>query len=182
MQPDTFRSKNEYQGQTLHSYTIYCKSHAISQRWFLLQFKSLHTKEFRNTYFSDLSSEFVCLPVCDGVLRYGWRLCLHFQMHFGTPFGTYFAVFRHFLGHSIIFQQITTSNAMTLIFHITVNSIFSCLSLFDAMQIEFAEYNQQDAPFHNLFISVRRSVFFRRVFRPSSGAQNCTYSVRYLSD
>jgi len=46
----------------------------------------------------------------------------------------------------------------------------------------FAEYNQQDATFHNLFISIRRSTCFRRSFRPSSEAQNCTYSVRYLSD
>ena len=46
----------------------------------------------------------------------------------------------------------------------------------------FAEYNQQDATFHNLSISVRRSACFRRFFRPSSGAQNYTYSVRYLSD
>jgi len=46
----------------------------------------------------------------------------------------------------------------------------------------FAEYNQQDAMFHNLFIPVRRSTCFRRVFRPSSGARNCTYSIRYLSD
>ena len=36
--------------------------------------------------------------------------------------------------------------------------------------------------FSNLFISARRSTCFRRFFRPSSGAQNCTYSVRYLSD
>ena len=46
----------------------------------------------------------------------------------------------------------------------------------------FTENNQQDATFHNLFNSVRRSTRFRRFFRPSSGAQNCTYSVRYLSD
>ena len=46
----------------------------------------------------------------------------------------------------------------------------------------FAEYNQQYATFHNLFISVRHSTCFRRFCRPSSGAQNCTYSVRYLSD
>jgi len=46
----------------------------------------------------------------------------------------------------------------------------------------FAAYKQQDATFHNLFISVRCSTCFRRFFRPSSGAQNCTYSVRYLSD
>ena len=45
----------------------------------------------------------------------------------------------------------------------------------------FTEYNQQDATFHNLIISVRRCTCFRWGFRPSSGAQNCTYSVRYLS-
>jgi len=32
--------------------------------------------------------------------------------------------------------------------------------------------NQQDASFPNLFISVRHSTCFRRVFRPLSGAQN----------
>jgi len=36
--------------------------------------------------------------------------------------------------------------------------------------------------FSNLFISVRRRICCRRFFRPSSGAQNCTYSVRHLSD
>jgi len=34
----------------------------------------------------------------------------------------------------------------------------------------FAEYNQQDAKFLNLFISLTCSTCFRRVFRPSSGA------------
>jgi len=47
---------------------------------------------------------------------------------------------------------------------------------------EFAVCNQQDATFHNLFISVRFSTCFRRFFLPSSEAQNCTYSVRYLSE
>jgi hypothetical protein len=46
----------------------------------------------------------------------------------------------------------------------------------------FAEYNQQDANFLNLFISVRQSTCFSRFLRPSSGAQNCTYSVRHFSD
>ena len=50
----------------------------------------------------------------------------------------------------------------------------------DEANSPFAEYSQQDAAFHNLFISVGRSTCFRRVFRPSSGAQNCTYSVRPL--
>ena len=45
-----------------------------------------------------------------------------------------------------------------------------------------AEYKKQDATFHNLFISVRRCTCFRRGFPPSSGAQNCTYSVTHLSD
>ena len=45
-----------------------------------------------------------------------------------------------------------------------------------------AEYNQHDATFLNLFISVRRCTCFRRVCRPSSGSQNSTYSVRYLPD
>jgi len=46
----------------------------------------------------------------------------------------------------------------------------------------FSKYNQQDAIFHKLFISVRVSTCFRRFFHPSSGVQNCTYSVGYLSD
>jgi hypothetical protein len=46
----------------------------------------------------------------------------------------------------------------------------------------FAEYNQQGATFHGSFISVRRPTCFRQFFRPSSWAQNCTYSVGYWSD
>jgi len=45
----------------------------------------------------------------------------------------------------------------------------------------FAEHNQQNATFHNLLISIRRSTCFRRVFCPSSAFQNCIYSIRYLS-
>jgi len=41
-------------------------------------------------------------------------------------------------------------------------------------------YSQQNT-FHSLFISVRRSTRFRQFFHPSSGAQNCTYSVRQFS-
>ena len=46
----------------------------------------------------------------------------------------------------------------------------------------FADYNQKDATFDNFFIYVKRSTCFRRFFRPSSGAQNCTFSVRYMWD
>jgi len=47
---------------------------------------------------------------------------------------------------------------------------------------KFSKYNQQDATFHNWFISVRRCTWFRRFSRPSSRVQNYTYSVRHLSD
>jgi len=33
--------------------------------------------------------------------------------------------------------------------------------------------------FLDLFISINCSTYFRRFLRPSSRAQNCTYSVRY---
>jgi len=46
----------------------------------------------------------------------------------------------------------------------------------------FSDYNQQDATFLILFISVRRPTCFRRFFSHSSGAQTCSYSVRYLLD
>jgi len=36
--------------------------------------------------------------------------------------------------------------------------------------------------FLNLFISINCCTSFRRLFRPSSGAQNCTYSVRYCQN
>ena len=40
----------------------------------------------------------------------------------------------------------------------------------------FSEYNQQDGNVSQICLFfVRRSKCFRRVFRPSSGAQNCTY-------
>ena len=45
-----------------------------------------------------------------------------------------------------------------------------------------SEYNQQDAGFLNVFISIRHSTCFRRFICPSSGAQNCTRSIRYLPD
>ena len=72
-------------------------------------------------------------------------------------------------------------------------NIFSDFELHDILRLNltfigpcianiFTEYNQQDATFLNYFISVRRSTCFRRFFRPSSETQNCTYSVRHLSD
>ena len=42
------------------------------------------------------------------------------------------------------------------------------------------KYNQQDATLHNLFISVKSSTCFTRFLRPSSGAQNCIYSIVYF--
>jgi hypothetical protein len=42
------------------------------------------------------------------------------------------------------------------------------------------KYNQQDATLHKLFISVKCSKCFRRFLRPSSGVQNCIYSIGYF--
>jgi len=65
----------------------------------------------------------------------------------------------------------------------TIGNINSSLTFIGPCNANiFTEYNQQDETFHNLFISVRRSTCFMRFFRPSSGAQNCTYSVRCWSD
>jgi hypothetical protein len=44
-----------------------------------------------------------------------------------------------------------------------------------------SEYNREDTFLH-LFVSVRHSTCFRRFFFLLPGAQNCKYSVKYLSD
>jgi hypothetical protein len=44
------------------------------------------------------------------------------------------------------------------------------------------DYNQHDATLHNVFIVVKCSTCFRRVLRPSPGAQNCVHSIGYLPD
>jgi hypothetical protein len=43
------------------------------------------------------------------------------------------------------------------------------------------KYNQQDATLHNVFMSVKCCTCFRQVLCPSSRAQNCIYSIGYLS-
>jgi len=81
---------------------------------------------------------------------------------------------------SVLWENLTEQIKLNF-FSVSIPStvILWTTSLTDIM---FSEYNQQDAKFHNLFISVRRSTCFRQFFRPSSGDQNCTYCIRYLSD
>jgi hypothetical protein len=43
------------------------------------------------------------------------------------------------------------------------------------------KHNQQDAMLHNGIYYYKCSTCFRRFLRPSSGAQNCVHSIRYLS-
>jgi len=84
--------------------------------------------------------------------------------------------------------RILTSNYVIILrtkFHMLGSRIMiifytECHVLHPRCVIIFAAYNQQEATFHDLFISVRRFTCFRRGFRPSSGTQNCTYSVRPL--
>jgi hypothetical protein len=40
------------------------------------------------------------------------------------------------------------------------------------------KYNQQDATLYNIVVN---AAHFRRLLRPSSGAQNCTHSIWYMS-
>jgi len=110
-------------------------------------------------------------------------LCLYFfwlfwiKRHQGLVFMC--VCFVPFFCFNSPYQFTSLLNLYHVIFTLTPFGWFICicLSLF-----LFAVYNQQDATFHNLFISVRRSTCFRRFFHPSSGAQNSTYSVRYWSD
>jgi hypothetical protein len=43
------------------------------------------------------------------------------------------------------------------------------------------KYNQQEATLHNILYCCQCSTCFRRFLRPSSGAQNCTQSIWYMS-
>ena len=43
------------------------------------------------------------------------------------------------------------------------------------------KYNQQDATLYNILYCCQCSTCFRRFLRPSSGAQNCTHSISYMS-
>ena len=59
-----------------------------------------------------------------------------------------------------------------------------CYSKFDVLgsvhRKHILKYNQENATLHNLFISVKCCACFRRFFRPSSGAQNCIYSIEHF--
>jgi hypothetical protein len=43
------------------------------------------------------------------------------------------------------------------------------------------KYNQQDVTLYSILYYCKCSTCFRRFFRPSSGAQNCTHTTRYMS-
>jgi hypothetical protein len=43
------------------------------------------------------------------------------------------------------------------------------------------KYNQQDATLYNILYYCQCSTCFRQFLRPSSGAQNCTHSIWYMS-
>jgi len=76
-------------------------------------------------------------------------------------------------------EMLIPTSRLTLVVMIT-KTTYSLTFVAPCIANIFSEYNRQDAMFLNVFISVRRSTCFRRFFRPSSGAQNCAYSVRYL--
>ena len=54
-------------------------------------------------------------------------------------------------------------------------------SWYRASLMDSFKYNQQDATLYNILYYCQCCTCFRRFLRPSSGAQNCTQSVRYMS-
>ena len=58
-----------------------------------------------------------------------------------------------------------------LLSHATLSLFVQCCQ-HTHMQFTFAEYNQHDGTFHNLFISVRRCTCFRTVFPPIITSSN----------
>jgi len=46
----------------------------------------------------------------------------------------------------------------------------------------FSKYNQQDATLYNILYYCQCCTCFRRFLRPSSGAQNWTHSIGYMSN
>ena len=57
---------------------------------------------------------------------------------------------------------------------------YKCLPLHAQLFLVIFKYNQQEATLHNLFISVKCSTCLRLLIRPSSGVQNCIYSIGYF--
>jgi hypothetical protein len=50
------------------------------------------------------------------------------------------------------------------------------------VKLHSLKYNQQDATLYNILYYCQCSTCFRRFLRPSSGAQNCTHSIWYMSN
>ena len=99
-------------------------------------------------------------------------------LHFGYSYIKYKQILRVQPTRCNFFQFIYSCKTLYL-FSICVYLTFVCPCIANVL----SEYNQQDATFFfNLFIPVRHCTCFGRIFPPSSGAQNCAYSVRHLSD
>jgi hypothetical protein len=62
------------------------------------------------------------------------------------------------------------------------NFVNSFLTLWDRASIMYSfKYNQQDATLYNILYYCQCSTCFRRFLRSSSGAQNCTHNIWYMS-
>ena len=77
----------------------------------------------------------------------------------------------------VLSESASSTSVKTVVVNKLMDSTFNLTSIGQCIANILSDYNQQDATFLILFISVRRSACFRRFFRPSSGAQNCTYRV-----
>ena len=63
----------------------------------------------------------------------------------------------------------------------TVQATPHCFLTHDKTWMQTFKYNQQDATLYSILYYCQCSTCFRRFHRPSSGAQNCTHSIWYMS-
>ena len=81
------------------------------------------------------------------------------------------------ISHVSYFPSVSFTNMCMLLPSISALSIY----ISAAWYYSYSTTNKMHL-FLKLFILVKRSTCFRRSFHPSSGAQNCTYSNRYMSN
>jgi hypothetical protein len=73
---------------------------------------------------------------------------------------------------------IATNNKTTVFLNVMSYSI---VNVYHCIKGIIFKYNQQDATLYNILYHCQCSACFRLFLRPSSGAQNCTHSIRYMS-
>jgi hypothetical protein len=84
---------------------------------------------------------------------------------------------------NVLRNFIAISNGMIREYQLTFHSFAKCeITRTNQIKKNSLKHKQQDATLYNILYYCQRSTCFKRFLRPLSGAQNCTYSVGYLSN